>query len=56
LELDRIGGDIGRKFGGGGCTTISKSSRTWLAILAIGLISGAVGVAEDGWNVGDSIG
>jgi hypothetical protein len=35
---------------------ISRGLKLWVLILAIGLVSGVVGVIKDGWDIGASIG
>jgi len=35
---------------------LTRLMKVWIFVLAIGLFSGLVGVVENGWNEGDSIG
>jgi uncharacterized ion transporter superfamily protein YfcC len=34
----------------------TRATKAWILILAAGLVSGLLGVAEYGWNIGDTIG
>jgi hypothetical protein len=37
-------------------TKSSKAARMWVLVLAAGLVAGLLGVWEDGWRTGDTIG